>query len=142
VEHVHLAPQDWQLLERQISRLVVIRKSLIVPHITLELIFSFLAFVLLSREAFVFFLFFVKIAFVVATGGRAMIFPAARADPAELVAALVAGHVVAPLVLLDWPVAARAVFRVCHDPRHILRLCTHLHVPLVCCVAIAWLMRW
>lgn len=65
--------------------------------------------------------------------------PIAKTHPAEL---KVAGadptcHVVAPLVLFNWPLAFGAGFGVCHDPSQILRLSIRFLVPLVHYVAVA-----
>ena len=50
----------------------------------------------------------VDVALVVASSGRSMLTPVAQADPAEVVTALSASHVVAALVLLDVRMASRA----------------------------------
>ena len=65
---------------------------------------------------------FVDVALVVAASGRSMLTPVAQADPAEVVIALAAGHVVAALVLLDVRLAARARFGVGQDPGRVLTL--------------------
>ena len=49
-----------------------------------------------------------------------MLLPISHANPAELVAALRAGHMVAALVLFDVPIALRAQFGVRCDPVDVL----------------------
>ena len=70
-----------------------------------------------------------------------MVFPVAHADPTELVSALRAGHMIAPLVLLDVLLALRADFRVGGDPVDIFRLSISLLIPQFCCLAVAGFMR-
>jgi hypothetical protein len=53
-----------------------------------------------------------------------------HADPAEVVLAQPAGHVVAPLVLLDARIARRALARVGEDPVGGFRLVDALERPL------------
>lgn len=90
--------------------------SLIIPHVALKFSPGIISFLLLLLESCVFFLLLVQIALVVAAGGRAMGLPVTHADPAELVAALRARHVVAPLVLLNVLLALGANFSVGGDP--------------------------
>ena len=64
----------------------------------------------------------VDVTLVVAASGGSMLTPVAHADPAEVVIALAAGHVVAALVLLDVRLAARACLGVGQDPGRVLTL--------------------
>ena len=70
-----------------------------------------------------------------------MVFPVAHANPTELVPALRAGHMVAPLVLLDILLALRADFRVGRYPVDIFRLSIRLLIPHFCCLTVAGFMR-
>ncbi len=62
-----------------------------------------------------------------------MFFPRHQAQPAEVEAAspglVVAGHVIAALILLDGLLALGALLRVGHDPRDVLGLRCILNVP-------------
>lgn len=64
-----------------------------------------------------------------------MVSPCALAQPAELKAALTAGHVHAALVLLDGPLALGALLGVRQDPVQIFALGAVLDQPLPDCVA-------
>ena len=112
------------------------------PHVPRQLTLGFLSFVLLTAKiAIAFFLLLVKVALVIASCGAAMFLPVTHADPAELVATLIAGHVVATLVLLDRFVAARTRFCVGHDPGHILRLGVDFYRPGICSLTASRSMR-
>ena len=71
------------------------------------------------------------IAGVESPGALAVLRPRGQAQPAELVAALAAGHVHAALVLLDGPLALGAGLGVGQDPVQVLRLCAVLDDPLL-----------
>ena len=68
-----------------------------------------------------------------------MLLPVSHADPAELIAALGARHVVAALILLDILLALRTGLSVCCDPGDVFRLSTSLLIPCFSCRAIAGL---
>lgn len=69
-----------------------------------------------------------------------MLFPASEADPAKLVAATCASHVITALVLLDGLFALRAGLRVGHDPLQIRALCVVLFFPCQCHLTVSRLM--
>ena len=99
----------------------------------------------LGKVCVVFLLFFVQVALVVATRGRAVRAPVAHANPAEMVPApshlLPASHVIAALVFLDMLVASRTLLRVRHEPGHVLRLCIVFIYPLFRIIACTRLVR-
>lgn len=128
-------------LDCELARTIVVRISFVVPHVPLELGLRILALLLLLLETRVFFLLFIQIALVIAACCRAMIFPVAHANPAELMAALRAGHVIAPLVFLDVLAALGTNFRVCCNPCHIFRLRRSFLIPELGGVTIARLVR-
>ena len=104
---------DWKKFNGKLARTVMVSKSLIVPHVTLQLSFGAFSFGLLVGEPRVFLLLLVQVAFVVASGCRSVAFPIAHAHPTEFIAALRASHVVASLVLFDISLALWTALRVC-----------------------------
>jgi len=119
VQHVALVLEHGQLLDGQLSRAVMIGVPLVVPHVPLKFSFDIVALLLLLRKALVFFLFLVQVALVVAACRAAMILPVAHADPAELVTALNARHMVAALILFDVLLTLGAGLRISRNPVHI-----------------------
>jgi len=73
----------------------------------------------------------ILIALVRASSTCAMFLPGAKADPAELMGAHLAGHVVAALVLLDGLLALGAVLCERNHPLHVLTLVLVLLSPLL-----------
>ena len=71
----------------------------------------------------------VPVALVVAPRGVAMVLPRPAAHPAEVVAAGLARHVVAPLVLLDGGAALWALLGVGQDPGRVLAFAHQLLLP-------------
>lgn len=70
-----------------------------------------------------------------------MVLPLAHADPAEVVRARAASHVITALVFLNRfsTLFVRAILTVGHNPCHVLRLGIIFRFPLYCCLAINWL---
>ena len=130
---LHFTFYHGHLLHGKFRCIFMIRIALVMPHVPRQLTLGFLSFVLLTAKiAIAFFLLLVQVALVVASCGASMFLPVTHADPAEFVATLIAGHVVATLVLLDRFVAARTRFCVCHDPGHILGLGVDFYRPGFC----------
>ena len=87
----------------------MVNVPLIRVNVPIKVVLSLLTLLLFVRKACIGAeLVFVDVAFVVASSGRSMLTPVAQADPAEVVTALSASHVVAALVLLDVRMAFRA----------------------------------
>lgn len=110
--------------------------SLKEKHVALEFEFSILdLFVFWS-----FFTFFEFIAFVVASSGGVMILPITKTDPTELLVAKFALHVVAALVLLNWPSALGiwAVLCVGDDPVDVFTFTVVFDVPFAHHFAVSW----
>ena len=83
---------------------------------------------------------FVAIARVEAARPRAVLRPRAFAEPAELIAAVMAGHVHAALVLLDRNVAFWTAFRVVGNPNHVLLFIRIERLPRSKVLARCWKM--
>jgi hypothetical protein len=124
--------------------LVVIVVPLEVEHVLLQLILSILYLLLLLHYFLVasFFSLFVFVTLVISSGGGAVLGPVAEAEPAKLVLAEAAGHVVAALVLLDGLGAAGAVLCVGHNPGNVLGLSRVFEAPLFCGFAVSRLVRF
>lgn len=133
---LHLGTHHRHLLLGEFSCTIVVRVPFIMPHVPLQLTFGFLSFILLSAECSLLLLRFIQIAFVVASCRTAMVFPTAHAGPAEFVTALIATHVVTPLILLDRLCTPWALPCVCYDPGHVLGLCVYFHIPDISCLTI------
>ena len=84
---------------------------------------------------------FKLVALVIASRRLPVLTPFAHADPAKVVLAELASHVVAALVLLDWSFAAWTRLCVGHDPSHIFTFGLALDVPQLCSLAVTWLVR-
>lgn len=76
------------------------------------------------------------IAGIEAASALAVLRPGPLAEPAELEAALAAGHVHAALVLLNWPLALGALLRVRQNPIQVLALRAVFQDPLVHSLAV------
>ena len=111
------------------------------PHVALKLVGCVCPLLLLTHEVRVFRPRLVQIAFVVAAGGRAVIFPFAHARPTEIVPTLQARHMVAALIFLDTFPTLRTRLCICLDPSDVLGLCTGFLQPLCRRVTIAGLVR-
>jgi hypothetical protein len=120
VEHIYFVIQNWLQLSRQRLRFIVIRKALVMEHIALQLSFRSLALRLRLFECLVLLRLLILIALVVAASCRAVIFPVAETNPAKAMLARAARHMVATLILFDWPLALGAGLSVCHDPSEVL----------------------
>ena len=69
MQHLYFILNDWQKFDAQLLRSVMVRESLIVPHVALELGLGSLSLALFVCESCIRFLPFIEIALVVATGG-------------------------------------------------------------------------
>ncbi len=72
---------------------------------------------------------FVLVTVVVATSLGAVFAPATLTEPAELMGAHAACHVITALVLFDRFATFRTLLRICHDPSYILALGWIFRVP-------------
>lgn len=117
--------------------LIVVFISLVVEHVPVELIFGVFTSLLLCYQFGILFHLFVLIAFVVTTCGGSVLFPRSLTHPAEVVAALLTFHMVAPLILLDGLRALRTSLCVGHDPSQIFTLCLAFKYPLFSHLAVA-----
>lgn len=133
---LHLTTHDRHLLDCEFRRIFVVRVAFVVPHVACQLILGLIALILFFSELSVLLLLIIEVAFVVATCRAAMVFPDSHANPAELIFALIAGHVVTSLVLFDGFAAARALLRVGHDPGDVLRLGVDFNVPFIGCLTV------
>lgn len=70
-----------------------------------------------------------------------MLRPGTHTEPTELMIALSAGHMVAPLVLLYIPLTPWALFTMGNDPHCVLTLSRVLHIPLLSSVTTAGFMH-
>ena len=69
MQHLYFVLNDRQKFDAQLLRSVMVRESLIVPHVALELGLGSLSLALFVCESCIRFLRFIEIALVVATGG-------------------------------------------------------------------------
>jgi hypothetical protein len=122
---------DGQPVNREFLCLVVVSKSLVVPHVPLKLIFGRLLLAFLSLKAITLLSIFEFVALVIASSAAAVLGPRQQANPAKIVLARMALHVVAAWVLFDWFVAFGARFRVRHDPGQVFTLCIRLMFPFL-----------
>ena len=111
--------------------------SLKVKHVSLK--FKFYIFYFL---VFLWTFFLVEfITFIVATCAVIVVFPIAFAEPAKLIATEFARHVIATLILFNWPIALWiwASFRVCDNPVNIFRLTWIFNFPFFEHITTRWL---
>jgi hypothetical protein len=87
-----------------------------VEHVPLQLVLGILRLLLLFLEPFVLLKLFELVTLVITAAGLAVLLPAAEADPAELMLARMAGHMVAALVLLNRLLAVWAHLAISNDP--------------------------
>ena len=96
-----------------IERPLMVLVPFVVVLVSFQILLSLVATLLLLCEAFVILdLRFVNVARVIATGPWTVSAPGAKADPAKMMLALLALHVVAALILLDLRRAVRAFLRI------------------------------
>ena len=115
-------------------RPLMIDKAFVVMTVPGHVIGGICALLLLSSEgAVLLFLVFEQIAIVIATGSGAVIRPSTHANPAELMLAGGAPHVIATLILLDLCVArlVRARLSIGDQPGCVLTLIAFLLYPLL-----------
>ena len=112
-----------------LPRAVVLRPALVVVHVALERRLGALARQRGVVERALVLGGLVAVAGVKAAGALAVVGPGPDAEPAELEAALRAGHVHAALVLLDGPLALGALLGVGQDPVEVFRLGRVLDEP-------------
>lgn len=106
---------------RNFLRFLVVHKTLKVEHVSLEFIFLVLLVFQHFHKVFVFLRFlFVNVASIIATSRIAVHLPLSETQPAEIVAAVSASHMVAPLVLLNKRLALRTRLRVGLYPRNVI----------------------
>lgn len=121
MQFLHILPDLFYLLFGDVPRLGMVHVPLEVVHVSLQLIFRVLLILQHFREVFILLGFLlVHVASVVSARGTAMLAPIREAEPAKVVSAIAARHVIAALVLLDKALALRARFRVRFDPGHVL----------------------
>ena len=86
---------DGQPVNREFLCLVVVSESLVVPHVPLKLIFGRLLLAFLSLKAITLLSIFEFVALVIASSAAAVLGPRQQANPAKIVLARMALHVVA-----------------------------------------------
>jgi hypothetical protein len=144
VEKVYFSLDNRAKISCVLLSFIVIVEPLKVEHIFTELILSILYALLLLINLRVSGLlhFLILVAVVVPSRLLAMLLPVTEAEPAKLVTAESAVHVVAPLVLLDGFPALGALLGVRHDPSYVLTLIRVFRLPTYCLLTAARSVRF
>lgn len=139
VQQLHGLPNLVHLFEADLHRLAMVIVSLEMEHVSLQLVFGVLLGLFALREGRVILLaLLVEVARVVAAGLRTVLLPWREAQPAEVVLAFLAVHMVTALVLLDVGAALGARLGVGLDPAQVLAVTLLFLQPKVHVVAGRW----
>lgn len=123
--------------------LLVIVEALKIEHVLVQLILCILPGLFLTTDCLITLSleFLILIAVIVASRLLAVLRPLAHTQPAKLISAQLASHVITALVFFYWFATRRALLGVGHDPSDILALVRVFEGPIFSLLAVTWPMR-